>query len=165
MMWRVGILTASTKGARGERKDESGAVIREMVARIDGQVVCHEVLPDDLDRIRETLVRFADVEKLDLVLTTGGTGVGPYDVTPEATRAVIQREIPGIAEAMRITTLEKTRFAMLSRSLAGTRGTTLIINLPGSPKGVRECLGAVIDVIPHALELMKELTGDHGEAR
>lgn len=165
MMWRVGILTASTKGARGERKDESGAAIREMVARIDGQVVCHEVLPDDLDRIRETLIRFADVEKLDLVLTTGGTGVGPYDVTPEATRAVIEREIPGIPEAMRITTLEKTRFAMLSRALAGTRGTTLIINLPGSPKGVRECLEAVIDVIPHALELMKGLTGDHGHAR
>ena len=154
-MWRVGILTASTKGARGERKDESGAVIREMVARIDGQVVRHEVLPDDRERIREALIRFADVDKLDLVLTTGGTGVGPHDVTPEATRAVIQREIPGIAEAMRITTLKKTRFAMLSRSLAGTRGTTLIINLPGSPKGVRECLEAVIDVIPHALELMK----------
>ena len=101
----------------------------------------------------------------DLVLTTGGTGLGPYDVTPEATRAVLEREVPGIAEAMRIATLEKTRFSMLSRSLAGTRGTTLIINLPGSPKGVRECLEAVIDVIPHALELMKGLTRRSRPAR
>ena len=164
-MWRVGILTASTKGARGEREDVSGAVIREMVARIGGRGVCYEVLPDDEERIREALIRFADVEKLDLVLTTGGTGLAPSDVTPEATRAVIRREIPGIAEAMRISTLQKTRFAMLSRGLAGTRGTTLIINLPGSPKGVRECLEAVIDVIPHALKLMKEMIGDHGESR
>ena len=114
-MWRVGILTASTKGARGERKDESGAVIREMVARIDGQVVRHEVLPDDRERIREALIRFADVDKLDLVLTTGGTGVGPHDVTPEATRAVIQREIPGIAEAMRITAADLLSLKIIDR--------------------------------------------------
>ncbi|OYD06742.1 MogA/MoaB family molybdenum cofactor biosynthesis protein [Paludifilum halophilum] len=160
-MWRIGILTASDKGARGEREDRSGQAIREFLSPIGGQVVCYEVVSDDPARIRDALIRFSDREKVDLILTTGGTGLAPRDVTPEATRAVIRREVPGIAEAMRLASLEKTKFAMLSRGVAGIRGSTLIINLPGSPKAVRECLEAVSPVLSHALETLKGTFGDH----
>ncbi|GIM47427.1 molybdenum cofactor biosynthesis protein [Collibacillus ludicampi] len=159
-MWKVGILTASDKGARGEREDLSAQVIREMVQDIGGQVVEYVVVPDEYSLISEHLTRLVDELGLDLILTTGGTGLGPRDVTPEATRSVIDREVPGLAEAMRAITMKKTPRAMLSRSLAGTRGQSLIINLPGSPKGVRECLEAVIDVLPHALEILRG-GGDH----
>lgn len=162
-VWRVGILTASDKGFRGEREDRSGEEIRWLIREMDGEAVAWEVVPDEQGRIEEVLIRMADVERLDLVLTTGGTGLSPRDVTPEATRRVIQREVPGLPEAMRIGSLRKTPFAMLSRGIAGVRGKTLILNLPGSPKAVRECLGEVLPVLPHALETLTGAFGDHDE--
>jgi len=159
-MIKVGVLTLSDKGSRGEREDKSGQVIKEMVREIDGVVVKYEVIPDEYELIVKTLISWCDEEKLDLILTTGGTGLSPRDVTPEATKAVITREVPGIPEAMRMASLAKTNRAMLSRAVAGTRGGTLIINLPGSPKGVRENLEVVLPVIPHALEILQARGGE-----
>ena len=159
-MYRVGILTASDKGAAGQREDLSAAVIRAMVEARGWRVESYRIVPDDLDTIRDALIDMADREKLDLVLTTGGTGFSPRDNTPEATRSVIQREAPGIPEVMRAESLKKTPRAMLSRATAGIRKATLIINLPGSRKAVRECLEAIIDSLPHGLEI---LTGRGGE--
>lgn len=159
-MYKVGIVTASDKGSRGEREDKSAQVIKEMVSAIGFEVVDYMVIPDDSDVIMETLVRLCDQEKLDLVLTTGGTGFSPRDNTPEATRAVIDREVPGIPEAMRYESMKKTNRAMLSRAVAGIRHGTLIINMPGSPRAVQECLEVVLPVLPHALEI---LTGKGGE--
>jgi molybdopterin adenylyltransferase len=149
----VAILTLSDKGARGERKDLSGPAIGEMLKAIGAEVRHYVILPDDKDSIKEKLVEYS--EMVDLVLTTGGTGLSPRDVTPEATREVIDREIPGIAEAMRLEGLKKTPRSMLSRAIAGVRGKTLIINLPGSPKAVQENLDVILEVIPHALEKIR----------
>ena len=157
-MYRLGIITVSDSAARGEREDVSGRTLREMLQAI-GEVVEEQVVPDDRARIEEALRALADAG-LQFVATTGGTGLGPRDVTPEATRAVIEREAPGIVEAMRARSLEKTPMAMLSRAVAGTRGRTLIVNLPGSPKGVRECLEVLLPVLPHALEILAG--GGHG---
>ncbi|NYE56684.1 MogA/MoaB family molybdenum cofactor biosynthesis protein [Carboxydothermus ferrireducens] len=162
-MIKVGVLTLSDKGSRGEREDKSGQVIKEMVREIDGVVVKYEVIPDEYELIVKTLISWCDEEKLDLILTTGGTGLSPRDVTPEATKAVITREVPGIPEAMRMASLAKTNRAMLTRAVAGTRGGTLIINLPGSPKGVRENLEVVLPVIPHALEILQARGGECGQ--
>jgi len=159
-MIKVGVLTLSDKGSRGEREDKSGQVIKEMVQAIEGDVVKYEVIPDEYELIVKTLTSWCDEEKLDLILTTGGTGLSPRDVTPEATRAVITREVPGIPEAMRMASLAKTNRAMLTRAVAGTRGGTLIINLPGSPKGVRENLEVALPVIPHALEILQARGGE-----
>ncbi|PWK05188.1 MogA/MoaB family molybdenum cofactor biosynthesis protein [Tumebacillus permanentifrigoris] len=159
--WNVGILTSSDKGARGEREDLSGQVIREMVLDVDMEVTEYIVIPDEFETIRDALIEFCDDAKLDLIVTTGGTGLARRDVTPEATLAVIDREVPGMAEAMRAASLAKTKFAMLSRAVVGTRGNTLIINLPGSPKGVRECLEVVLPVVPHALEILQGMVGEH----
>lgn len=161
MRWRVGILTASDKGASGEREDVSGQVIREMMLDIGAEVVEYRVVPDEFDILHDSMVCYCDEYKLDLLLTTGGTGLAKRDVTPEATLAVIDRQVPGMAEAMRAASLEKTKYAMLSRSVVGTRGSTLIINLPGSPKGVRECLEVLTPVLPHALEILSGKMGDH----
>jgi molybdopterin adenylyltransferase len=158
---RVGILTASTLGARGEREDTSGLAIRELVAQIDGNVEAYRVVTDDRTIIATALREWADDLGLDLILTTGGTGLSPTDVTPEATRDVIEREVPGLAEAMRLEGLKYTPRAMLSRAMAGIRGRTLIVNLPGSPKGVRESLGAILGVLPHALEILQRRPTDH----
>lgn len=158
-MYKIGIVTMSDKGSRGEREDASGAAIREMVAGL-GTVEQYRVIPDDPEIIKATLIEYADQHKLDLVLTTGGTGLGPRDNTPDATLAVVDRLVPGLAEAMRAESLKKTPKAMLSRAVSGTRGQTLIINLPGSVKGVRECLEVVLPVLPHGLEI---LTGRGGE--
>ena len=157
-MFRVAILTVSDHSAEGTRQDESGAVIREMVtASLDANVVAYLVVPDERQAIEAALRGWADRCEADLVLTTGGTGLAPRDVTPEATRAVVDREVPGIPEAMRAASLAKTPFAMLSRMIAGTRGQTLIVNLPGSPRAVRENLAVVLPALPHALD---KLLGD-----
>lgn len=159
-MIKVAILTASDKGSRGERQDRSAQVIRELVAGIGGEVVAYDVVPDERKILAEKLVQYADQEQVDLVLTSGGTGLGPRDVTPEATLDVVDRIIPGIAEAMRIKGLEKTPHAMISRAVAGSRGMTLIINLPGSPRAVQENLEVVLPAIPHALEILKGRGGE-----
>jgi len=158
---QVGILTASTLGARGEREDTSGQAIRELVATIDGTVASYQVVTDDLPTIAGVLREWCDDLHLDLIVTTGGTGLSPTDVTPEATRSVIDREVPGLGEAMRLEGLKHTPRAMLSRGMAGVRNRTLIVNLPGSPKGVRESLGAVLDVLPHAIEILQRRPTDH----
>lgn len=155
----VGILTLSDKGSRGEREDLSGQVIREMVAPL-GDVVQYRVIPDEEDAIVRVLVEWVDEKGIDLILTTGGTGLTPRDVTPEATVRVIERQVPGMAEAMRAASLQKTPHAMLSRALAGVRRRSLIINLPGSPKGVRENLEVVLPALEHALLKLK---GDPSE--
>lgn len=160
-MIRVGILTASTLGARGEREDTSGQAIREMIARLDARVEAYQIVADDLQTIEQLLREWCDDLRLDLILTTGGTGLSPNDVTPDATRAIVEREVPGIAEAMRLEGLKQTPRAMLSRAIAGVRGQTLIVNLPGSTKGVRESLGAVLDVLPHAIEILQRRPTDH----
>ena len=159
-MIKVAVLTLSDKGARGEREDKSGVVIKEMLAPIGGVVEHYKVISDDLDLIKDELMKCCDVLKMDLVFTTEGTGFGPRDNTPEATQQVIKRAVPGIPEAMRRESANKTPKAMLSRAVAGIRHKTLIINLPGSPKGVRECLEVVLPVLPHAVEI---LTGRGGE--
>lgn len=154
MTLRAGILTISDLGARGEREDTSGAAIRELLGGIPIDVTNYEIVPDERDIIAARLAEWADAVGLDLVVTTGGTGLGERDVTPEATRDVIRYEVPGITEAMRLEGLKQTPMSMLSRAVAGVRGRTLIINLPGNPKGVRENLTVVLPVLQHALALL-----------
>jgi molybdenum cofactor synthesis domain-containing protein len=158
-MITIAVLTLSDKGFKGERQDKSGHVIAEMVKDI-GEVKYYDILPDERDLIKNKLLDYAD--KVDLILTTGGTGLSPRDVTPEATIDVIEREIPGIAETMRMESLKKTNRAMLSRAVAGVKGQTLIINLPGSPIAVKENLEVILDVIPHAIEKIKGDTTECG---
>ena len=157
-MITAAVLTVSDKGAKGKRTDLSGPLIREMLRKIGAEVRYDEILPDDKDLIREKLKEYSI--KVDLILTTGGTGLSPRDQTPDATLEIIDRPVPGIAEAMRTEGLRHTPRAMLSRAVAGLRGDCLIINLPGSPKAVEEGLGAVLDVIPHAIDKSK---GDTSE--
>jgi len=152
-MLRAAVLTLSDRGAAGLRADESGGVIKEMLGEIGADVVSCDILPDERALISARLVELS--ETVDLVITTGGTGLSPRDVTPEATRDVIERELPGLCEAMRAEGLKLTRRAMLSRAVCGTRGKCLIINLPGSPKAVRENLSVVLDVLVHAVEKIK----------
>ena len=159
-MIKVGILTASDKGSSGQRIDESGKVIEILISSIGGCVSDYIMVPDERDVIASHLKRMSDDVGVNLILTTGGTGFSPRDITPEATLDVIERHVPGIPEAMRQKSLEITPKAMLSRAVAGIRGKTLIINLPGSPKGVRECLEVILPVLPHAIEI---LTGCGGE--
>lgn len=157
---RTGVLTVSDRGYKGEYRDLSGPLIRELVTDQLGAVVEVEgMVPDERSVIAETLIGWADELSLDLVLTTGGTGFAPRDVTPEATRDVIEREAQGLAEAMRAASLRITPHAMLSRAVAGIRGGTLIVNLPGSPKAVRENLETVLPALPHAIELLQGRKG------
>lgn len=161
-MYRLAILTVSTSGYHGQREDTSGQAIREILAPPDYEVTRYEVVADDHDMIAGRLVQWAEAPDVDLVVTTGGTGLGPHDITPEACLSVFDREVPGLAETMRAQTLQFTPMAMLSRSVAGIRGRTLIISLPGSPRGVRECLDVVTPVLGHALELLnRESVSDH----
>ena len=157
---RTAIITLSDKGSAGEREDESGQTIRELIAGLDASAVHYEILPDEKSRIIETLKRLSDSGNIDLIITTGGTGVAPRDVTPDATLAVIDRVLPGMAEAMRAESLKKTPHAMISRAVAGIRKQTLIVNLPGSPKAVRENLSVILPALPHAIEKIK---GDPSE--
>jgi molybdenum cofactor synthesis domain-containing protein len=160
-MINIGILTISDKGAKGQRQDKSGEVIRDAASLMNGKVVKYEIVPDEKDIIAATLSAWADSGKVDLILTTGGTGLSKRDVTPEATLSVVDREVPGIVEAMRVKSLEKTPTAMLSRAVSGQRGRCLIINLPGSPKAVSECLEVIIPAIPHAVEIIKGEVTEH----
>jgi len=158
IMIKVAILTLSDKGSKGERDDASGPAIEKIIQKIDASVISYEVIPDDKGRIKRKLISLS--KKSDLILTTGGTGVSPRDVTPDATREVIDYEIPGIAEAMRMKGLKKTPFAMISRAVAGVRGITLIINLPGSPKAVKENLSVILPVLSHTIEKLHGSTKD-----
>lgn len=154
-MLKIGIITASDKGSRGERVDQSGPKIKELVRKMAGEVVAYTVIPDELETIKDTLISFADEKQVDIIFTTGGTGFSPRDITPEATMAVIERLTPGIPEVMRLESLKITPKAMLSRAVAGIRGKTLIVNLPGSPKAVAECLQAIMPALPHGIEILK----------
>lgn len=160
-MLRAAIVTVSDRSARGEREDVSGPALGEAVVAAGGEVHSRSVVADELADIQSELVRLADVERVPLVLTTGGTGFAPRDVTPEATRSVIEREAPGLAEHGRAATLAKTRFAILSRGVAGIRAHTLIVNLPGSPKGAVETFEALAPVLPHALSVLVESSDRH----
>ena len=156
MELRIGILTASDRSARGERPDLSGEGIRQAVLAQGWQVLGQAILPDDYDLLRQKLAGWADSGELDVILTTGGTGFAPRDVTPEATQAIIDRPAPGLAEAMRSASLKVTPHAMLSRAIAGIRKQTLIVNLPGSPKAALENLEVILPVLPHAVQLLRE---------
>jgi len=157
----VGVLTLSDKGARRERADTSGAAIRELLASLGAEVRRYEILPDDLEGIARTLAAWCDAGDLDLLVTTGGTGLSPRDVTPEATLRVLERQAPGIAELMRAEGLRHTPMAALSRAVAGVRGRTLVVNLPGSEKGVRESLGSILPILPHAVETLRAAVEQH----
>jgi molybdopterin adenylyltransferase len=156
MTIRFGILTLSDRSSRGERADASGPVLAQRVQAEGWAVTKQDLLPDDESAIREILINWADSGEVDVILTTGGTGFSPRDVTPEATRAIIERNAPGLAEAMRAASLKITPHAMLSRIVTGIRKKTLIINLPGSPKGAMENLQVVIPVLSHAIQLLRE---------
>jgi molybdenum cofactor synthesis domain-containing protein len=162
-MFTLGILTVSDKGSRGEREDESGKVIKELLAAFNARLAKYDIVPDERELISGKLVEWADKEGIDLILTTGGTGLSPRDVTPEATLAVLERMAPGFAEAMRAESLGKTPMAMLSRAVCGIRGRSLIINLPGSPRAVRECLEVILPALPHAIEVLRGEAGECGE--
>lgn len=159
-MFSVGILTISDKGSRGEREDKSGQAIREFVEKQRWTVKHYRVVPDEMDKIKNQLKQMADKKHCDLILTTGGTGLSPRDITPEATKAIIEREVPGLAEYMRAESVKKLATAILSRAVCGIRGQSLIINLPGSPKGVKENLEFILPVLSHGLAKLK---GDTSE--
>ncbi|MFZ0546234.1 MAG: MogA/MoaB family molybdenum cofactor biosynthesis protein [Candidatus Promineifilaceae bacterium] len=162
---KIAILTISDRGAAGETEDKSGPLLAQMIGQATvWEVVKQEIVPDDQQIIARTLLRWCE-EKVNLILTTGGTGFAPRDVTPEATRQVIDREAPGIAEALRAESLKITRHAMLSRAVAGIRGRTLIINLPGSPKAVKENMDVLLPILPHALGLLSDAGGTEREHR
>ncbi len=162
-MITVGVLTISDSSSRGTRPDTSGSLIRSLLTSglAEATISVDTVVPDEQPQIEAVLREWSDEKHLHLVLTTGGTGLAPRDVTPEATRAVITREAPGIAEAMRAESLRHTPYGMLSRGVAGTRGQTLIINLPGSPKAVQECLTCILPVLTHAINLLTAGPPEH----
>lgn len=152
-MIKVAVLTLSDKGSKGKREDKSGPLIGKIIKKINGKIINYDILPDKKNLIKRKLLSLCN--KADLILTTGGTGLSPRDITPEATLEVIKREIPGIAEAMRSKGIKKTPYAMISRAVAGVRGKTLIINLPGSPRAVKENLEVILPALSHAVEKIK----------
>ena len=161
IMFTAGILTISTKGALGQRVDKSAEVMREVLATAETRVVKYEIVTDDRTIIANKLKEWADEGAMDVILSTGGTGLSPTDVTPEATLSVVEKQVPGIGEAMRVRTSGIAPTAILSRAVAGVRKKCLIINLPGNPKAVRECLEVVLPVIPHAVDIIKGVVTEH----
>jgi molybdopterin adenylyltransferase len=157
------VITVSDACSRGDRADESGTALAQLLAGLGAELIESQILSDDLEPLLQKLRELADRGDANLIITTGGTGLGPRDNTPEATRRVIEREAPGIAEAIRAESFKATRMAMLSRGVCGVRGTTLIINLPGSPKAVRESFEVIAPVLPHALDLLAGKTSHRGE--
>ena len=160
MVISAGVITVSDRGSRGEREDKSGQEIVRMLKGIAATVVYTIIIPDEKDQIKDALIECTDKKKIDLIVTTGGTGVSPRDVTPDATLEVIEKEVPGMAEAMRRESAAITPHAMISRAVVGIRGCSLIINLPGSPRGVRENLAVILPALKHAIEKIK---GDDAE--
>ncbi len=158
---QAAVLTISDKGYTGERQDLSGPLLSGLLQKIGAEVVYHSILPDERDAIEQTLIRLADEVHVDLIITTGGTGPAPRDVTPEATRAVIEREMPGLAEVLRFEGYRRTPLAVLSRGIAGIRQQTLIINLPGSPKAVREGMETLSPLLPHAIQMLRGVHTEH----
>ena len=153
-MIKVAILTVSDSCSQGEREDVSGQTIKNMLSFDKFEICQYKVVPDERENIKKELIYFVDEAEVDIVFTTGGTGLGPRDVTPEATAEVCEKMVPGLAETMRFEGLKKTKNAMLSRGVAGIRGNTLIINLPGSPKAVKESLEIILEVLPHARDML-----------
>lgn len=160
-MINLGILTISDKGWRGERDDKSGQAVKESLASLSPRLVKYEVIPDEASVIAATLAEWADGGRLDIILTTGGTGLAERDITPEATLSILDKTVPGLTEAMRAKTATVIPFAILSRAVAGVRKKCLIINLPGSTRAVTECLEVILPVIPHALEIIKGEVTEH----
>jgi len=160
-MLKVGIITISDKAWQGQRPDKSGQVIRDSFSTVDSQVVKYEVIPDEADIIASKLAQWADEGSVDIILTTGGTGLAPRDVTPEATLSILDKVVPGFGEMMRAQSFNITPLSMLSRAVAGVRKECLIINLPGSPKAVGECLEVILPVLPHAVEVIKGEVTEH----
>jgi len=163
MIFKVAILTISDRGSKGEREDASGPLIRELVKNLPAEVIHYEIIPDEKEIIIEALKKSTDRLKADLILTTGGTGLSPRDVTPDATLKVIDKEVPGFSEAMRAESLKKTPHAMISRATCGIRGSSLIVNLPGSPRSVKENLNVILPALPHALSKLKGDPTECGE--
>jgi len=162
-MIKVAIITVSDKGARGQREDLSGEAIRFVLEKIEAQVVGYKIVPDEIDLIQTAVIEAVDRIGADLVLTTGGTGLSVRDVTPEATMAVIDKLVPGINEIIRMESFKKTPKAILSRAIAGIRKKSLIINLPGSPKGVRESLDIILEALPHGIDILKGEASECGK--
>ena len=162
---KAGIITASDRASRGEREDKSGLLLKSLLEELPAEVIAYRVVPDERELLKTILVHIADRLNCDLILTTGGTGLGPRDNTPEATKAVIEKEIPGIPEVLRRESVRKTKFAILSRMIAGIRGKTLIINLPGSPEAVRDCFEILRPILSHAIELLQGTVNDCQEVK
>lgn len=153
-MYKVAILTISDKCSKGQREDKSGKIVQGLIKQLPAEIIKYEIIPDEPEMIKEKLIDYCDNLKVDLVLTNGGTGFTSRDFTPEATKEVIEREVPGIPEAMRIECLKFTKRAMLSRAISGIRGKTLIVNLPGSSQGAKESLEAILEALPHGLDMI-----------
>lgn len=163
MTIRAAVITVSDKGYAGERQDSSGPLLAEALQAMGAEVIEKTIVPDEPDMITRTLVILADEKRVDLIVTTGGTGAAPRDRTPEATRSVIEREMPGLAEVLRFQGYKQTPLAVLSRGIAGIRGRCLIVNLPGSPQAVREGMAVLAPILPHAVQMMRGEQLEHGD--